>query len=138
MRAFKDVYAQRLATCHADLQRLFEAVNQIMPCHPIVGYRSQADQDAAFAAKKSKLKWPHSKHNTVPSKAVDVVPDAVPETDKVDIDWNYVPAFYFFAGIVHAEALRLGIKIRWGGDWDSDLNLKENTFNDLVHFELVG
>ncbi len=137
MRAFKDVYARRLATCHGDLQRLFEAVNQIMPCHPVVGHRNQADQDAAFAKKLSKLKWPNSKHNSTPSMAVDVVPDSLPATDEVDIDWNHVPTFYFFAGIVHAEAKRLGIAIRWGGDWDSDLDLKDNKFADLVHFELV-
>jgi len=137
MRVFKDVYAQRLATCHDDLQQLFEAVNQIVPCYPIVGHRTKADQDAAFAKKASKLQWPHSKHNSMPSLAVDVVPDMVPETDKLDLDWNYIAHFYYLAGVVRAEAQRLGIRVRWGGDWDSDGNLKENTFNDLVHFELV-
>jgi peptidoglycan L-alanyl-D-glutamate endopeptidase CwlK len=27
-------------------------------------------------------------------------------------------------------------RIRWGGDWDMDNDLSDNTFNDLVHFEL--
>jgi len=134
---FKNVYALRLATCHPELQRLFAAVNQIIPCHPIVGFRTEADQNKAFDEKKSKLRWPRSKHNTMPSMAVDVVVDSAPETPGVDIDWKNTPACYFFAGIVIAEARRLGIRIRWGGDWDSDMNLKDNSFNDLVHFELV-
>jgi hypothetical protein len=137
MRTFKDVYAQRLATCHPELQRLFYAVNQLVECHPIVGHRNEADQNAAFRKKLSKLQWPHSLHNTTPSLAVDVCPDAVPDDGKVDIDWNHIPHFYYLAGVVKATAVQLGIKIRWGGDWDSDGNLKENRFQDLVHYELA-
>jgi peptidoglycan L-alanyl-D-glutamate endopeptidase CwlK len=137
MRTFKAVYAQRLATCHPDLIRLFNAVNQVVECHPIVGHRNEADQNAAFAKKLSKLQWPNSRHNSLPSMAVDVVPDSVPDDGDADIDWNYIPHFYYLAGTVQALAKHMGIKVRWGGDWDSDGNLKENKFQDLVHFELV-
>jgi len=34
-------------------------------------------------------------------------------------------------------ASQMGIKIRWGGDWDSDGSVCDNKFNDLVHFELA-
>jgi hypothetical protein len=30
----------------------------------------------------------------------------------------------------------MGIKIRWGGDWDMDTETKDNNFDDLVHFEI--
>jgi hypothetical protein len=30
----------------------------------------------------------------------------------------------------------MNIKIRWGGDWDSDNIMKDQTFNDLPHFQL--
>ena len=30
-----------------------------------------------------------------------------------------------------------GVEIRWGGDWDSDTQVKDNKFDDLVHFELI-
>jgi hypothetical protein len=30
------------------------------------------------------------------------------------------------------------LKLRWGGDWDMDTEVKDNKFDDLVHFELVG
>ena len=41
------------------------------------------------------------------------------------------------AGYIQATADKLGIKIRWGGDWDSDGDLDDQTFMDLGHFELV-
>jgi peptidoglycan L-alanyl-D-glutamate endopeptidase CwlK len=31
----------------------------------------------------------------------------------------------------------LGIKIRWGGDWNGDLQFRDEKFKDLPHFELV-
>ena len=31
---------------------------------------------------------------------------------------------------------QMGIDLIWGGDWDGDTDLKDNAFDDLVHFEL--
>ena len=59
--------------------------------------------------------------------------DAVP----FPIDWNDKIRFYHFAGYVLGVAKTLGIKIRWGGDWNSNLNFKDEKFMDLPHFELV-
>jgi len=42
-----------------------------------------------------------------------------------------------FAGFVIGLAGGMGIKIRWGGDWDGDHNLREHSLSDLGHFELV-
>ena len=36
-------------------------------------------------------------------------------------------------GIAHS----LGIKIRVGADWDSDGKIRDQEFDDLVHFELL-
>lgn len=44
----------------------------------------------------------------------------------------------YFMGYVQAKADDLGITIRWGGDWDSDVDQAEHTFWDGVHIELVG
>jgi hypothetical protein len=65
----------------------------------------------------------------MPSRAVDVAP--------YPIDWNDFKRFYHFAGIVRAVAHQRGVKIRWGGDWDSDFDFKDERFLDLPHFELV-
>ena len=65
-----------------------------------------------------------------PSHAVDVI--AWP------VDWNDRERQTYFAGHVQGIALFMGLGIRWGGDWDSDTEVKENGFDDLVHFELKG
>lgn len=41
------------------------------------------------------------------------------------------------AGVVASCACALGVNIRWGGDWDSDGDMRDNTFNDLYHFEII-
>ena len=30
----------------------------------------------------------------------------------------------------------MGVNIRWGGDWDSDGDINDNKFDDLVHVEI--
>ncbi|MDX9730213.1 MAG: hypothetical protein RBT63_00445 [Bdellovibrionales bacterium] len=119
-----------LATCHEDLQRLFCEVVVKYDCTILEGHRGEAEQNAAFDRGDSKLQWPDGKHNKAPSLAVDVAP--------YPIDWKDLKRFAHFAGYVQATADRLGIKIRWGGDWNGDRNLTNDRFLDMVHFELVG
>lgn len=120
---------KHLQEAHPELQRLFHEVIKVVDCSVIEGFRSKEEQDKAFYAGKSKVKWPNSKHNNTPSLAVDVAP--------YPIDWNDTAKFYYFAGIVLGIASQLGIKIRFGGDWDRDHSLHDQAFFDLVHFELV-
>lgn len=122
-----------LNTCDLELQTLFNHAIQLIDFKVLKGHRGQAEQDAAYAAGHSKLKFPNSKHNSIPSQAVDAKPVA---TD--------IYSFDYFAGFIKGIAAFLKstgeIKkdIRWGGDWDMDTNLKNNKFNDLYHFELHG
>lgn len=118
----------RLSTCHPDLQKLFNEVIKHYDCTVIEGHRSDEDQLKAFNAGKSKIKS-GGMHNKTPSLAVDVAPWPV--------DWNDKNRFYHFAGRVQGIAQMLNIEIRWGGDWDSDNDLKDQNFYDLPHFELV-
>ena len=98
-------------------------------CTILEGHRGAARQNELFEEGRSKLKYPSSKHNDLPSRAVDVAPHP--------IDWDDLPRFYRFAGYVEGVALQMNIKLRWGGDWDRDWDLKDNRFNDFPHFELV-
>lgn len=41
------------------------------------------------------------------------------------------------AGVIFSCASELGIKLRWGLDWDQDGDVRDNTFNDMYHFELA-
>lgn len=120
---------ERLATCHVDLQRLFNEVIKHYDCTVTCGHRGKDEQDEAVRTGVSKLAWPNSKHNSLPSKAIDVVP--------FPIDWDDMTRFYHFGGFVLAVAKQLGIKIRWGGDWNGDLKFRDEKFKDLPHFELV-
>lgn len=121
MPSFSTKSAERLLTCDHRLQRLFNDVIKFLDCSVICGHRGKLEQDKAYAEGKSKLRWPDSKHNVSPSKAVDVIP--YPQ------DWSNIQRFREFAVIVKECAARLGIKVRWGGDW------KE--FPDFPHWELV-
>lgn len=118
-----------LREAHLDLQRLFQEVIRHYDCKVIEGHRSENEQNKAFYSERSKFKWPQSKHNSVPSLAVDVVP--------YPIDWEDMKRFYHFVGFVKAIAIRLHIKIRCGADWDNDNSFKDQSFHDLPHFELV-
>lgn len=131
MPKFGKTSIDRLDTCDPRLQHIFLTVIEKYDCSIICGHRNKEEQDLAFKEGKSKLKWPKGKHNTLPSKAVDVAPFI-----NGKISWNSAQC-YHFAGYVLRVAQELGIKIRWGGDWDSDKDLSDNKFDDLVHFELV-
>ena len=97
------------------------------------GYRNEEKQNAAYDRGASKIQWPDGRHNQFPSQAVDLSPS--PQ------DWSNLPKtidrFYLLAGAVLAASEELGIPLRWGGDWDGDRSLSDQTFDDLGHFELI-
>jgi len=136
MNNFSDISKERLKTCHRDLQLLFNHVVQDYDCTVICGHRGSEEQDEAYASGNSQLEWPKSKHNSVPSLAVDVVPH-----EKI-IDWGKLQSAHF-AGYVKGVAdrlLHIGVishHIRCGVDWDSDNDIDDTTFWDSAHFEIV-
>jgi len=119
----------RLATCDWKLQQLFNEVIKHYDCTIICGLRGEAEQEGAFRLKKSTKRYPDSKHNVFPSVAVDAAP--------WPLDWDDIERFRHFAGFVEGVALGMGIKIRSGGDWDSDRDFEDQKLIDLPHFELV-
>lgn len=125
---------QKLLSCHAELQRLFFAVIEHYDCMILVGHRNKERQNEAFRSKKSKLRYPNSKHNYIPSKATDAIPWFKSEPH---IRWHDIKKFYEFGGFVQGIAKSLEIEIRWGGNWDLDDELHDQSFNDLVHFEVI-
>ena len=132
MPKFGNTSLTRLKTCDQELQLLALAVVKTFDCTVVCGHRTEAEQTKAYNNGKSKLKYPDSKHNSFPSKGIDLAP----YISGKGIVWD-ANQCYFFAGYVLATAKMLGINIRWGGDWDSDMDVNDQNFNDLVHFELV-
>lgn len=145
MPAFSRASRARLATVHPDLQRVFERVILIYDCTILEGHRGRAAQDRAVAEGNSTVSWPNGKHNAYPSRAVDAGPY---DAEIRGVNWNTdhrtsegrtnIARFYHFAGLVLGVAELLGVRLRWGGDWDSDTRFDDQTFNDLVHFELIS
>lgn len=41
------------------------------------------------------------------------------------------------AGVMFACASELNVKIRWGLDWNSNADIRDNKYNDQYHFELI-
>jgi len=127
MHTFSETSKQRLATCHKDLQTLFNEVVRDFDCAVICGYRGQKEQDEAYKKGTSKLKWPRSKHNITPSEAIDVMP--------YPIDWKDIEKIKLFGAYVKSKARELKKvgkmenRIEWGGDWKG--------FKDFPHFEII-
>ena len=138
MATLNAVSLQRLATCDPRLQGVFAEVARIWRGELAVlcGHRGEAEQNQAFAEGRSKKRWPEGEHNALPSRAVDACPAELVQGVR-KIDWADRERMNLFAGFVIAVGELRGIRIRWGGDWDRDTEVKDNTFDDLVHFELV-
>lgn len=133
MPSFSDTSDRRLDTCHPDIQKLFREVIKDDDCSVLEGHRNRTRQNRLFNTGKSKVMWPDSGHNSMPSEAV----DAAPYVKGKGVVWDLRQCSYF-AGKVMAKARQMGIRLRWGGDWDGDGDVNDQTFNDLVHFELIN
>ena len=136
MYNFSERSLAKLDTVDTQLRKLFMEVIKIHDCAVIFGYRTKEEQEEMVEKGYSKLIYPNSKHNVLPSKAVDVVPYFANHNPK--IDWQDTDKFYYFAGIVKGIASQLGIKITWGNDWDNDNDFKETKWVDMPHYELRG
>lgn len=134
MASFSEKSNERLESCHPYLQLVLKRVVEVFDCTVLYGYRGALMQDRLFHEGKTFKRYPESLHNIdlagVPySHAVDVAP--------WPLDWDDLDRFRFFAGFVKGVAIAHGIRIRWGGDWDGDTQVKDNQFNDFNHFELL-
>lgn len=101
--------AERLKECDVRLQALCNkmlersAFDLTITC----GHRNKEDQEAAFNEGRSKAHFGQSKHNSFPSKAVDIVP--------CPVDWNTSDARWpMMVALAYDCARQLGIKIRCG------------------------
>jgi len=129
MPRFGKTSKQRLATCDKRLQDVFNEVIKTVDCSVIEGHRTCARQNKLYEEGKTKVRYPDGRHNASPSNAADVVP--------YPIDWNDRERFHLFAGFVLGVANRMGITLRWGGDWNMNFEVDDNKFDDFPHFELV-
>jgi len=130
MNKFGKTSESRLARVHPSLVRVAREVIQIQDCKVIYGARTQKEQ--INLVKQGLSRTFNSKHLINPSDGFSHAIDIAP----YPIDWNDTKRFYYFAGMFLAKADSLHVGIRWGGNWDMDEDLNDQSFMDLVHFEL--
>jgi peptidoglycan L-alanyl-D-glutamate endopeptidase CwlK len=120
-----------IKTLHPDWKRLLRRVKTRMTereldCSVDCGYRGPLEQAQAVKDGRSFAPFPRSKHNTMPSIAVDILP--------YPVNWKKTSDFYRIAAIVLHEAHALGIGVKWGGMFK---RRSGKLFFDGPHFQLV-
>ena len=124
MPRFGKTSKERLKGVKPKLVNVLNELVKIMDVTIIEGLRTEARQKELVAQGKSKTKY--SKH--LQGKAVDLAP--------YPINWKDRERFHYMGGMVRGIGKQMGVRIRWGGDWDSDGDINDNKFDDLVHVEI--
>lgn len=125
MPRFGKTSKKRLKGVDDRLVKVLNELIKIMDVTIIEGLRTGERQKELL--KKGATKVKYSKH--MEGKAVDLSP--------YPIDWENRDGFHYMGGMIRGIAKQLNVKVRWGGDWDSDGDVKDNGFDDLVHVEIL-
>ena len=118
MFKFSDKSLRRLATVHADLQKVASRALEISEVDFSVLEGRRTLERQVYLRKRGRSKTMKSQH--LLGRAVDLVP--------YPVDWEDKDAFCKVADAMKKAAAELGIEIEWGGDWA--------TFIDMPHFQL--
>ena len=126
MPKFSSKSASRLATCHPDLQKLFNEVIKTKDCVIICGARTLEEQIKAYQGGFSKLDGviKKSKHQVSPERPLSLAVDILP----YPLRWDDALGHLVFADYVKLIANKMEIDVVWGGDW--------KRFPDAPHWEL--
>lgn len=136
MPEFSKISKQRLLTCDGRLRAICDEAIKVTDFMVVCGHRSKEEQEKAFIEKKTKLRFPNSKHNSMPSKAVDLAPVKYKD-GRAYVDWNNLDAFKELAGVILSVAKQQNVKLRWGGDWNMNGKTTDERFIDMPHYELI-
>lgn len=113
----------RLATCDKRLQDMANMMLERSEFDLSItcGHRTEEEQNEAYEKGASRAKFGQSKHNSFPSKAIDIVPLPL-NWDVKDRRWQEMALNAMWC------AGKLNISIKWGGSF--------KTVRDFPHFEL--
>lgn len=112
--------ADKLSRAHEDLVSWFMIVKaQFIDAHVSWSYRDEEAQEAAFDDGKTRLHYPNSAHNELPSSALDLF-----QIIQEQAIWD--PKFFVDLADFNSKKFP---HILWGGRW--------KTLGDYDHFELV-
>lgn len=104
-----------LASCDKRIVAVLREAIKFYDFAVIEGNRSEEKQNEYFDSGASKLKFPYSKHNKLPSLAVDIVP--------YPVDWENQQRFKQLSSVIKEVCADLGEDdLHWGYDlWKWDL-----------------
>jgi len=145
MAQFGKTSQERLNTCHQDLQKICNEAIKTIDFSVLEGKRLDELQYKYFEEGKSKLDGINekSKHQVTEERPKSEAVDVAPYPIDFKNDLKHRARFYMLAGVFFQAAATLLEKgeisheLRWGGDWDSDKDFEDQSFDDLPHFELI-
>jgi peptidoglycan L-alanyl-D-glutamate endopeptidase CwlK len=129
MPKFSKRSLDNLSTCHPILQALAHEAIKHCDFTVIEGHRDEGKQLQAYMLGHSKVKWPRSKHNQLPSMAFDAIPYPF-------LGWSGEASEASFEAMGDAmldawqklpQSLIKGYSLHWGGTWK---------MRDMPHFEI--
>lgn len=130
---FSSTSLRRLSLVHPHLRNICHHVIKYHDITVTYGLRTLAEQSKLYDEGLSKtMNSKHLKQQDGWAWAVDLAP--------YPIDWNDTKRFYWLAGmmkVIGEHILPTGWELRWGGNWDMDEDLNDQTFMDLGHYELI-
>ena len=146
MPSWSSISQEMLDTVKPDVVQVLNVVIRFFDMKIIFGRRTTFEQQGLFAAGVTTKDGvtEKSKHQADPpelSDAVDVVPypvqwpgeDGISEAERM----HRLKRFHVMAGLILGAAMVLGIRLRWGGDWNMNWRYDDQKFHDLGHFEML-
>ena len=145
----------KLAQVDIRLATIIEIAGHYLDIVILDGHRGKQKQNELFENGQTKLVWPHSKHNKLPSLAIDFAPYSKrygviigTETqiknisDKLGRSKHYIrqwvrEQYTLYAGFILGIGAGRGEQLRWGGDWNRNFDTLDNNFDDLGHIEIL-
>lgn len=135
-----------LVGVHPDLIRIARIAEPIWDCKVLDGVRTLEEQRKNIERGVSRtMASKHLPQLDGLSHAIDIMPYPVDwaaiekglsAIKRMDAGMQIAEA-YAFMGFMQGIAAALGIKLRSGGDWDSDREFSEHSFIDLPHHEII-
>ncbi len=131
----------KIMTLHPDLRAIIYNVMdlQVYDFSIVWGYRNEEQQNKAFQLGNSDKEYPDSKHNHTDDdgEPMSLAFDFGPYIIGLGIPWKDTHAFAILGGMFIAIGRKLGIRVRYGGDWDMDGQTTDHKLKDWGHIELV-
>jgi peptidoglycan LD-endopeptidase CwlK len=133
MAKFGKLSLKQLSTCCKELQIVANEVILYFDHSIVEGHRDKEAQNIAYINKRSQKPWPWGEHNSLPSDALDFAPYPIDWSDESKAKERFV----LCAGFYLAIGLQKGYNIRWGGDWNRNMDTRDENFRDYGHIEIV-